>query len=74
MVGVAEHDGSIYDSRGIDPESLKNFQLQQPNKGIHDYPGVQKRFKDEAAIYQECDIFCPAAMEKTIHTENADRF
>lgn len=40
LVGVAEHDGSIYDSRGIDPIKLKEFQLEQPNKGIHDYPGV----------------------------------
>jgi glutamate dehydrogenase/leucine dehydrogenase len=43
------------------------------NKGIHSYPEVEMRFSDESAIYEKCDMFVPAAMEKTIHSDNAHR-
>ncbi len=37
------------------------------------YPGA-KSFDDEAAIYENCDFFIPAALEKAINVNNAAKF
>lgn len=61
IIGVAEVDGSIYNSNGIDYEALNNYKINK--KGIRGYPKVEKSWDDESAIYEECDIFIPAACE-----------
>jgi len=61
LVGVAEWDGSIYNPAGINPEDL--FAYKKLKKGIKDYPHAKNYYPDESAIYQECDIFVPAAFE-----------
>jgi len=40
---------------------------------VKGYPGA-KSFDDEAAIYESCDFFIPAALEKAINVNNASRF
>lgn len=71
-MGVAEWDGSIYNPEGIDPDDLFNYKKNR--KGIKGYPKGGKYFEDEGAIYEECDIFVPAAFEQTVNLNNADRF
>ena len=73
MIGVAEHDGSIYNENGIDPDDLHDFKKHSHNKGIYGYPKITKNYMDESAIYHECDILIPAAMEKSINKKNADK-
>ena len=72
MIGVAEFDGSIYNPDGIDPDAL--FAFKTKNKGIKNYPGATSNWADESAIYEKCDMFIPAAMERTINKKNAHRF
>ena len=73
IVGIAEHDGSIYSHNGIDPEALWWFK-----KGRHGINGFispeAETYHDDTAIYKDCDIFIPAAFEKSINKNNADRF
>jgi glutamate dehydrogenase (NAD(P)+) len=61
LVGVAEIDGSIYNPEGINPGELMSY--KRLKKGVKGFPGATKYFEDEAAIYQPCDIFIPAAFE-----------
>lgn len=61
VIGVAEVDGSIYNSKGFDPNHLNDFKTAK--KGIRNYPKVEKAWDDESAIYEECDYFIPAAKE-----------
>lgn len=61
LVGVAEWDGSIFEPNGIDPDELNNYKTTK--KGIKGFPKASQFFEDESAIYQECDIFIPAAFE-----------
>lgn len=61
LIGVAEWDGSIYEPEGMDPDDLNTYKITK--KGIKDYPKASKYFEDEAAIFEKCDIFIPAAFE-----------
>lgn len=49
LVGVAEHDGSIYNPNGIDYQALKDYITQ--NKGVKGFPGAEY-FEKEEAIYK----------------------
>jgi glutamate dehydrogenase (NAD(P)+) len=70
LVGVAERDGSIINHDGIDVEDLKKY--IDKHGGLKGYPkGTYK--PDDSAMYEECDIFVPAAMEQAINRNNADK-
>lgn len=67
-IGIMEHDGSIYNSQGIDPKELEEFRMT--NGTIVGYPGA-KAYDGESLLYEECDILVPAAIEKVINKDNA---
>lgn len=73
LIGVAEFDGSILDENGINPVDLHQYKLRSKTKGVYGYPGA-KSFEDESAIYEQCDFFIPAALEKAINVNNANKF
>merc|ERR1711970_1224625 len=68
--GIAEWDGSIYNPDGIDPKALENWKLEHGT--IVGFPGAEE-YTGENIMYEACDILVPAAMEKVIHSGNADR-
>lgn len=72
IIGVAEHDGSIYNPNGINPYELAVY--KERTGGVKGFPQAEKEFTDEEAIYNPCDIFIPAAFEKTVNSQNAHRF
>lgn len=69
-VGVIEHDGSIVNPEGIDPKLLEDYRLDKGT--IVGFPGAQA-YSGENLMYESCDIFIPAAVEKVINKENAGR-
>ncbi|RLU15299.1 hypothetical protein DMN91_012293 [Ooceraea biroi] len=69
-IGVIEHDGSIYNSEGIDPKELEEYRIE--NGTIVGFPGA-KPYEGENLMYEPCDIFIPAAIEKVINKDNAGR-
>lgn len=69
-IGVIERDGSIYNSEGIDPKALEDYRNE--NGTIVGYPGAEP-YKGENLMYEECDIFVPAATEKVITKSNAHK-
>lgn len=69
-IGVIERDGSIINRKGIDPKHLENYRNQKGT--IVGFCGACE-YTGENLMYEPCDIFIPAAVEKVITSENADR-
>lgn len=69
-IGVIEREGSIINPQGIDPKALEDYRLD--NGTIVGYPGAQA-YEGENLMFEPCDIFIPAAIEKVINKQNAAR-
>uniref|UniRef100_D3TQR2 glutamate dehydrogenase [NAD(P)(+)] n=2 Tax=Glossina TaxID=44049 RepID=D3TQR2_GLOMM len=69
-VGIIEHDGSIYSQEGIDPKLLEDWKNEHGT--IVGYPNA-KPYEGENLMFEPCDIFIPAAVEKVITNENAHK-
>lgn len=72
IVGIAEYDGCIYNPDGIDPRELEDYHIA--NGTIAGFPQAEAyNGPEEHVIYEECDIFVPAAIEKVITKYNATK-
>ena len=71
MVGVAEIDGSIYSSAGIDLEKLMEYKKEKG--GIVGFEGAEMLKDSWAVLESECDILIPAALENQLNEKNANK-
>ncbi|EDW24469.1 GL24163 [Drosophila persimilis] len=69
-IGVIEHDGTLYNPEGIDPKLLEDYKNEHGT--IVGYQNA-KPYEGENLMFEKCDIFIPAAVEKVINSENAGR-
>nr|NP_732922.1 glutamate dehydrogenase, isoform B [Drosophila melanogaster]AAN13962.1 glutamate dehydrogenase, isoform B [Drosophila melanogaster]AEO46471.1 RE31353p1 [Drosophila melanogaster] len=69
-IGVIEHDGTLYNPEGIDPKLLEDYKNEHGT--IVGYQNA-KPYEGENLMFEKCDIFIPAAVEKVITSENANR-
>lgn len=68
VIGICEHDGSIYNANGFNSEDVKKH--MRSGKSILEYKDCTK-FKDPYhALYLDCDILIPAALEEQISKKN----
>lgn len=65
LVGVQEHDGSVYNPDGINVEELKAFLGK--HKGVKGFAG----YTAESIFDKDCDILIPAALERAVNKHNA---
>ncbi|XP_075248439.1 glutamate dehydrogenase, mitochondrial-like [Convolutriloba macropyga] len=68
VIGIQEHDGSIFNENGIDPAALEQYHIA--NGTIVGFPDA-KPYTKESMLTEKCDILVPAAIEKVITAENA---
>ena len=67
---VMDHTGAIYNSNGIDAETLANYVAQ--TGGVSGYPNAKAI--DESTFYAtEVDLFIPAALEQMVDQEHAEQ-
>lgn len=68
IIGIAEYDGGLYNSNGIDIEKLCEY--KDRNQGINGFPEAEATDPHELFL-SECDILLPAATENVITSKNA---
>ncbi len=71
IVGIAEREGGIYNSKGLDVESV--FKFRKEKGTILGYPGAKNVKDTNVMLEMECDILIPAALENQITKQNAPR-
>jgi len=69
VIAVAEMEGLIYSAEGLNVAELVKF--RKATGSIIGFPGSTVIEDKEAWISIECDILLPAALESTIHKDNA---
>ncbi len=71
IIAVSEYEGAIHKEDGIDMKALLKF---RKNTGsIIGFPGSKKLKTREEALYLDCDILVPAALENVITESNAKK-
>ena len=71
IIGLIERDGGIYNEEGLDIEDV--FQHIQATGGVKNYPEAKFIENGYTLLEEECDILIPAAIERVITSENANR-
>lgn len=69
IISVGTSEGTIFQPDGIDWRALKEHRSQ--GRPLKDFPGVQFSPDTSAALFADCDILIPAALEGAIHADNA---
>jgi glutamate dehydrogenase (NAD(P)+) len=70
IIGIAEWDGGLYNSKGIDIDEL--WEHRQRNGTIHGFAGAEKADSAELLI-TDCEMLVPAATEAVITSQNAPK-
>lgn len=70
IVGVAERDGGLYNSGGIDIHQLVEYKYR--NNSILGFRGAEA-MPSEELLLADCEILIPAATENVITSRNADK-
>jgi glutamate dehydrogenase (NAD(P)+) len=71
MVGVADANGAIASSDGIDADTLAEHVRDGGNVG--DFDSGADEIDPDDLVALECDVFIPAALGGMVHADNADR-
>jgi glutamate dehydrogenase (NAD(P)+) len=71
MVGVADANGAIANSDGIDADKLAEH--VRDGGGVADFDSGAGEIDPDDLVALECDVFVPAALGGMIHADNADR-
>ena len=70
VIGVSDSKGGIFNKKGLDPVAVQKH--KDATKSVVDYPEADS-ISNKDLLELPCDILVPAALEKVITSENANR-
>ena len=70
IIGIAEYNGGLYNSRGIDIDALLEYRDRE--RTVVGFPGAEAADSRELLV-TDCEVLIPAATENVITSQNADR-
>jgi len=71
VVAIAEYEGAVYNSKGLDIEALVKHRKETGS--VLNFPGAENIIPSLNALELDCDILVPAALEGQITEKNADK-
>ena len=72
VIGIAEYNGGVFNENGLDQADLNKHWLAKKN--FNGYSNGKVFSNPSDVMYKKCDIFIPAAIEKSINKSNVDKF
>jgi glutamate dehydrogenase (NAD(P)+) len=69
IVAIAEKEGAIANPAGLNEEEV--FQHRKRTASILKFPGATELATTDAALWMDCDVLIPAALEGVFTAENA---
>lgn len=69
LVGLAEYEGAIANPKGLSVDDVVKHRTE--TKKITGYPGARDLTTSEEALFVDCDILVPAALENVLTAANA---
>ena len=73
IVAISDIKGGIYNSKGFNPDEVKEYISTKGSGFVVDYPNVERRISNEELLTSHVDILVPAAVENVITAENAPK-
>ena len=74
VIGIVEYNSSVYCEEGLDYKDLANYWNKHKTFEGYGKGTIYGKADANEAMYKECDVFVPAAIEKSINKHNAHRF
>jgi len=71
IVGIIERDGALVNDSGLSVETVRQYVAE--NGGVKGFPGAEYIADGGIVLEHDCDILVPAALERVINLQNADR-
>jgi len=71
IVGIAEYDGGIYNSKGLRLEKVVNHRKE--TNSILNFPEATNVQDSNLTLEMDCDILVPAALENQIRNDNVSQ-
>jgi len=71
VIGIAEHNGALYNEQGIDPEAAHDW--FRANKTLKGFPAAKFIANSLEVLEYPCDVLIPAALEGQLSANNAHK-
>ena len=71
ITGIVEHDASIYNESGFNPDDVKMYMTREGTLQTYPYVDKVNTIDPSQLLEYECDILAPCAVDSSLNAKNA---